>query len=181
MKTWGGRAKYQCARTRRVAALRTRREHEGGRDGVVVASCRRLGNAPPVSYELGMDYVPKGNSRVSPYVHATDVKRLIAFLEETVGGKEVMRLALPDGQVVHAEVRLGDSTIMMGHPSEERRMRSQIHVSVEDCDAAYARALAFGATSVGPPQDMFYGDRVASVKDVSGNEWFFATHKEDVP
>lgn len=124
--------------------------------------------------------VPEGHSRVSPYVHATDVRRLIAFLQEAVGAVEVLRLATPDGEVVHAEVRVGDSTIMMGHPAEERRMRAQIHVYVEDVDATYARAVAFGATSMRPPARMFYGDRVASVKDAWGNEWFFATHEEDV-
>jgi PhnB protein len=125
-------------------------------------------------------FVPDGHNRVSPYVHATDVSRLIAFLKATLGAEEVLRLAMPDGDVVHAEVRVGDSTIMMGHPTEERRMRAQIHVYVEDCDAAYARAVAFGATSMRLPQDMFYGDRVASVKDEWDNEWFLSTHKEDV-
>jgi PhnB protein len=125
-------------------------------------------------------FLPEGHNHVSPYVHATDVSRLIAFLEETLGAKEVLRLAMPDGDVVHAEVRVGDSIIMMGHPSDERRMRSQVHVYVEDCDATYARAMAHGATSMRAPQDMFYGDRVASVKDAWGNEWFFSTHKEDV-
>jgi PhnB protein len=125
-------------------------------------------------------FVPEGHNVVSPYVHATDVRKLVAFLEETLGAKEVLRLAMPDGEVVHAEVKVGDSTIMMGHPSEERRVRAQVHVYVEDCDATYARAVSFGATSMRPPQDMFYGDRVASVKDAWGNEWFFSTHKEDV-
>lgn len=125
-------------------------------------------------------WLPEGHNVVSPYVHAMDVKQLIAFLEATFGAVEVLRLAMPDGEVVHAEVRVGDSTIMMGHPSEERRMRAQVHVYVEDCDAAYARAVAFGATSMRSPQEMFYGDRVASVKDAWGNEWFMSTHVEDV-
>jgi PhnB protein len=125
-------------------------------------------------------FVPAGHNCVSPYVHATDVPRLIAFLKETLGAEEVLRLAMPDGQVVHAEVKVGDSTIMMGSPPEERRMRSQIHCYVENVDAAYARALAAGATSVRVPEDMFYGDRSAGVEDAWGNEWFLATHKEEV-
>ncbi len=125
-------------------------------------------------------FLPHGRNTVSPYVHATDVARLIAFLKATLGAEEVFRLAMPDGHVVHAEVKVGDSTIMMGSPSEARRMRSQIHCYVDDVDAAYARAVAAGATSMHEPGDMFYGDRIASVKDAWGNEWFLATHKEDV-
>src|SRR5260221_721346 len=68
-----------------------------------------------------------------------------------------------------------------GRAPAERRMRAQIQVYVGACGAACERALGFGATTARPPQDMFYRDRVASVKDAWGNEWFLSTHKEDVP
>jgi PhnB protein len=127
-----------------------------------------------------MSYVPKDHNCVCPYVHASDVGALIAFLRETLGAVELLRLPGPDGKIAHAEVKVADSIIMMGMPPPEQMMRAQIHCYVEDVDAAYARGLAAGAKSIREPQDMFYGDRIAGIADVWGNQWFLATHKREV-
>ena len=83
---------------------------------------------------------------------------------------------------MHAEVRIGDSMLMMGGGIPGREFRSTanthaLHIYVEDADMAYQRALAAGASSLGEPQDQEYGERSASVKDPAGNYWYIATHK----
>ena len=88
----------------------------------------------------------------------------------------------PDGRIMHAQVTIGDSVVMMGEPSGEfKPMPGSIYLYVNDTDAVYKRALEAGATSFMEPADQFYGDRNAGVKDPSGNIWFIATRKEDVP
>ena len=90
-------------------------------------------------------------------------------------------MRLPDGRVMHAQVRIGDSPIMMGQAREEwPAMPACIYLYVEDADAGYEKALAAGATSLEVPRDEFYGDRHGSVRDSQGNIWWIATHIEDV-
>ncbi len=87
-----------------------------------------------------------------------------------------------DGSVSHAEVRIGDSVVMMGEPMDaSKSMPGMLYLYIPDVDAAYKRALAAGATSVREPTNEFYGDRSAGVKDAFGNIWYMATHVEDVP
>ena len=87
----------------------------------------------------------------------------------------------PDGSVRHAEVRIGDSHVMMGEAGGEwTPMPAGIHLYVEDCDAIYRRALQAGGTSLREPADQFYGDRSAVVRDAFGNRWSLATYIEDV-
>jgi PhnB protein len=82
---------------------------------------------------------------------------------------------------MHAEVRIGDSVVMMGEPADESSlMPGMIHLYVDDVDTTYQRALQAGATSLREPEDQFYGDRSAGVRDAFGNVWWIATHKEDV-
>ncbi len=91
------------------------------------------------------------------------------------------RMARPDSAVMHAEVRIGDSVIMIGEPMGEfQPMPTSIYIYVNYTDGVYKRALSDGATSVMEPADQFYGDRNAGVKDASGNIWWIATHIEDV-
>src|SRR5918996_1347556 len=88
---------------------------------------------------------------------------------------------IPDGTIMHAEVKIGDSTLMMGEASDKwKPMPASIYLYVNDADLVYKRALQAGATSLMPPADQFYGDRHGSVKDPAGNIWWIATHKEDV-
>ncbi len=125
--------------------------------------------------------VPDGYHSVTPYLTVRGVAKLIDFLKRSFGAAEKERMAQPDGRIMHAEVRIGDSVVMMGEPADESSlMPGAIHVYVEDVDTTYRRALQAGATSLRAPEDQFYGDRSAGVRDPSGSVWWIATHKEDV-
>jgi PhnB protein len=125
--------------------------------------------------------VPAGYHSVTPYLIVEGVAALIDFLKEAFDAVETERLLGPDGSIGHAEVRLGDSVVMMGAGGKEfGPMPAALYFYVQDVDASYKRALDAGATSVMEPADQFYGDRSAGVKDAFGNLWFVATHKEDV-
>jgi PhnB protein len=124
---------------------------------------------------------PDGYHTVTPYLVVQGVVPLIDFLKRTFDATEIERHSQPDGTVMHAEVRIGDSVIMMGeavgaHPL----MPAMLYVYVPDVDATYRRAITAGATSVREPADQFYGDRSGGVLDACGNQWWMATHKEDV-
>ncbi len=109
-----------------------------------------------------------------------EVDKLLQFLKQAFGAVQTERVEMPGGRL-HAEVRIGDSIIMMGSATGgSAPMPSMLYVYTDDTDAAYTRALKAGATSVMEPADQFYGDRNAGVKDALGNLWWIATHKEDV-
>jgi PhnB protein len=119
----------------------------------------------------------KNYRTVTPYLIVNDVARLIEFLTTAFGAKERMRVPRGDGSIMHAEVAIGDSIVMMGEPTEQfGAMPAGIFLRVEDCDAAYRAALAAGATSVSEPADQPHaGERYGGVKDPCGNIWWPAT------
>jgi PhnB protein len=126
--------------------------------------------------------IPDGYHSVTPYVIVEGVPKLIDFLKQAFGATELHRMAQPDGTIRHAEVRIGDSIVMMGEAGGQFKAAPvTIHLYVPDSDAAYKRALQAGATSITDMADQFYGDRSGGVKDPTGNSWWIATHKEDVP
>lgn len=125
--------------------------------------------------------VPEGFRTVTPYLIAADGPALIDFTMRVFGAEEKFR-AVGSAGGVHAEIRIGDSMLMMGGGIPGREFRSApspqaLHVYVTDTDAVYQKALQAGATSIGAPQDHDYGERGASVKDAFGNYWYIATHK----
>jgi len=125
--------------------------------------------------------IPDGHSAVSPYLVVNGAARLLDFLKKTFEAQEVMRLDGPDGKLGHAEVRIGDSIIMMGDAGPEHSPTSSlIHVYVPDVDATFRRAVQAGGTVSREVADMFYGDRAGEVKDGLGNRWHISTHKEDL-
>lgn len=125
--------------------------------------------------------IPAGYHTVTPYLIVEGAPKLIDFLKHTFNAQESALIKGPDGRVAHAEVKIGDSTIMMSDATAQwKPIESQAYVYVEDVDAAYKRALEAGATSVREPKTEFYGDRTGSVKDPLGNVWGIATHVEDV-
>ncbi|MPY90762.1 MAG: VOC family protein [Luteitalea sp.] len=125
--------------------------------------------------------IPEGYPQVSPYLIVPDVPRLIDFLTQAFGATEIQRHEDSAGAVAHAEVRIGDSVIMMGGTTDQwPPFPGAVYVYVEDVDAAYRRALETGATSLNEPADQFYGDRCAGVKDTNGNMWFIGTRIEDL-
>jgi PhnB protein len=125
--------------------------------------------------------IPDGYHTVTPYLIVRDVPRLIDFLRQAFGATEMMRAPRPDGSIMHAEVEIGDSRVMMGEASASSPpMTSSLHLYVVDTDALYHLALQAGATSLREPTDQFYGDRMAGVRDPLGNHWWIATHTENV-
>lgn len=126
--------------------------------------------------------IPDQYHSVTPYLMVSGAAKLIDFLKQVFAAEERERIARPDGAIMHAEVKIGDSVVMMGEPMEPfAPMPASLYVYVQDIDAIYQRALQAGATSVMEPVDQFYGDRSAGVKDPLGNLWWIATHQEDVP
>jgi len=126
--------------------------------------------------------IPDDRPCITPYLVVPGVARLIDFLKQVFDAKETHRSAMPDGTVVHAEVRIGDSFVMMGEPQGDwKAMPGNIYIYVEDADATYRRALEAGATSLMEPADQFHGDRYGGVRDPFGNGWWIVTHIEDVP
>ncbi len=106
---------------------------------------------------------------------------MIDFLKQAFDAEETERMARPDGTISHAEVRIGDSIVMMGEPTDRTETQpGHLYVYVDNTDATYQRALKAGAVSLMEPIDQFYGDRNAGVKDAFGNTWWIATHVEDV-
>jgi len=124
--------------------------------------------------------IPKGYGTVTPFLCVTDAVKLIDFLKQAFAAELTFRMDGPDGSVAHAEVNIGNSKVMIGQVPAERAIRAMLHLYVTDTDAAYNRAIAAGATSVREPADQFYGDRSGGVRDMWGNEWWMATHIEDV-
>jgi PhnB protein len=126
--------------------------------------------------------IPDGYHTVTPYLTVQGVSKLIDFLKQAFEAREIERMTQPDGTIMHAEVRIGDSVVMMGEARDQwKPVPGAIYLYVNDTDAVYKRALRAGATSLMEPADQFYGDRSAGVKDPSGNYWWIATHQEDVP
>ena len=121
--------------------------------------------------------IPDGYHNVTPYLLIRDAPRLIDFLTQAFGAQEMLRVPGPGG--MHAEVRIGDSVVMMGE-SGDRAAPAAIYLYLENVDAAYQRALKAGGTSTEEPADQPYGDRRAGVLDPAGNTWWIATHVKDV-
>jgi len=125
--------------------------------------------------------VPDGYHTVTPYLVVKGVAGLVEFLKEAFDAEETERMTAPDGSVVHAEVRIGDSMVMMGEAGGSGApMPAMLYLYVPDADASYERALRAGASSVRELRNEFYGDRTGGVSDPFGNQWWLATHVEDV-
>ena len=133
--------------------------------------------------------IPEGYHSVTPYLIFSGASDAIAFYKRALGAEEVMRMADPGGRIHHAEIKIGDSRIMMADEHPELQALSpktvggspvSIHLYVADVDGAVERAVAAGAKLVRPVADQFYGDRVGGIEDPFGYRWFIATHKEDL-
>jgi PhnB protein len=134
--------------------------------------------------------IPESYPRVSPHLSVAGAAEAIYFYTTVLGASERMRMPMPDGKIAHAELELGDSVIMIGDeapggtdPSPKTLGGSPValFVYVDDVDDVFERALGAGAQSVQPPENHFYGDRVAIIDDPFGHRWNIATHVEDVP
>ncbi len=115
--------------------------------------------------------IPDGHHTVTPYLTVQGASRLIEFMRKAFDGNVTERMMRPDGSIGHAEVRIGDSVVMVP---------SAIYLYVKDADATCRRALQAGSISVMEPANQFWGDRQGGVRDPVGNYWWIATHIEDV-
>ena len=133
--------------------------------------------------------IPEGYHTATPYLIIKDAARAIEFYKKAFGATELMRIAEPSGKVMHAEIKIGNSPIMIADEFPEMGARSpqalggspvSIFLYVEDVDALASQAIAAGAKVLRPVQDQFWGDRYGKLADPFGHVWDIATHKEDV-
>jgi PhnB protein len=124
--------------------------------------------------------VPDGYHTVTPFLNVKGLGKLIDFLKAAFGAEELMRMPGPDGAVIHAEVNIGNSRLMLGEIMQANTpSASYFYLYVGDADGAYKRAIVAGAKSISEPADQFWGDRMGTVTDPFGNTWSLATHQED--
>lgn len=132
---------------------------------------------------------PAGYHTVTPALIVRGAAKAIEFYKRAFGAEEITRLEGPDGSVAHAEIRIGDSVIMLGDENPQWGLSSpqrlggvhgSLHIYVDDADAAFERALRAGATVRAPLEDAFWGDRYGKVTDPFGHEWGLATRVREM-
>jgi PhnB protein len=135
-----------------------------------------------------VDPIPAGYHSITPYLMVRGAARAIAFYRQAFGAEEVMRFDEPDGRIGHAEIRIGDSLVMLADendgfvgPQTLGGAGVSLVLYIEDVDATFAQAVAAGATVRRPVADQFYGDRMGTLADPFGHVWSIGTHREDVP
>ena len=138
---------------------------------------------------MGVRPVPEGYSTVTPYLIVADAAAAIDFYTRAFDAQELMRFGDPDGKIMHAELRIGDSRIMLADEAPQMGYRgplalggsaTSIMLYVPDVDCVFNRAIEAGAKSQQALKDQFYGDRSGTVIDPFGHVWTIATHVEDV-
>ena len=137
---------------------------------------------------MAVKAIPEGYHTLTPSLTVKDGAKAIDFYKKAFGAQERMRIPGPDGRLMHAELQLGDSIVMLAEempdmgcraPASVGSVSSSLYVYVPDVDAAFKCAVEAGAKALMPPSDMFWGDRFGTVEDPSGHRWGLATHKED--
>jgi len=132
--------------------------------------------------------IPDGYHTVTPALTVRNGAEAIEFYKRAFGAQELMRMHGPDGKIMHAEIQVGDSRIMLGDetpdmdclsPVTRGGATSSLYLYVPDVDAAFQRAVSAGAKVLMPVTDMFWGDRFGQLEDPSGHRWGLATHVED--
>ena len=133
--------------------------------------------------------IPKGYNSITPYLVVDGADKAIAYYKKVFGAKEIFRMPAPGGKIGHAEIRIGDSVVMLADEWPQMGFKGpkayggaavSILLYVEKCDAVYKKALANGGTEIKPMQDQFYGDRSGTFIDPFGHMWTVATHVKDV-
>lgn len=134
--------------------------------------------------------IPAGYHSVTPALVVKDARKALAFYKKAFGAQELSAIPGPDGRIMHAEIKIGDSILMLGeespaapeHKSAESLGGSPVSLNVylADADAAYKKAVAAGSAGVKPPEDAFWGDRYGVVKDPFGYSWGLLTRTKDL-
>ena len=150
--------------------------------GERVASVQDVaGNEWYLAKRLSGSHTDEGLRNVNVYLHPIGADKMIDFLKASFGAEEIMsHRASPDGPVLHAKIKIGDSVLEMGEAhGRYRSLPSMLFLYVDDVDAWHQRAVASGATEMEKPKNQPYGDRVSAVTDPFGNTWYLATHITD--
>jgi PhnB protein len=131
--------------------------------------------------------IPDGFTTVTPSLVFKDCNKAIDFYKKALGAQELMRMPGPDGKMMHAEIKVGNSHVMMndeimGSKSAETLGASPVtfYLYVEDADSSFKKAIAAGCKEIMPVADMFWGDRMGAVSDPYGYKWNFSTHVKDM-
>src|SRR4051812_40433457 len=131
--------------------------------------------------------VPEGYHTVTPHLVLDNAAPALDWYKRGLGADEIARAVGPDGKILHAEIRIGDSKIMVNDPMMGGKgpkafggSPASLWLYVEDCDALFQRAVGAGAQQQMPMGDQFWGDRCGSIQDPHGYSWTIATHKEDL-
>lgn len=125
--------------------------------------------------------VPEGYHTVTPFLLVEDAEQLIEFIQKAFGGTVNYMMKSDDGKVRHSTVKIGDSLVMISSGTEQfQSMPCMLHLYLEDVDSVYEQALLAGGKSLRKPENQFYGDRSAGIQDKWNNQWWMATHIEDV-
>ena len=134
--------------------------------------------------------IPNEYPGLIPYLSIRGAAQAMEFYRKAFGAEVAYRINGPEGRLGHAELRVGMACFMLADPCDanshmaaapEHSSAISLYLYVEDVDTCFAQALTAGAEQLMAPQDMFYGDRAANVRDRFGNLWFIHTHIEDVP
>lgn len=133
--------------------------------------------------------IPDGYYTLTPYLVVRDAAKAIDFYKKAFNAEEICRMPSPDGKVMHAEIKIGNSLLMLSDENVEMNHKSpqtlggtavSIHIYVEDAHKAYEQAIQSGATQLMPVSRMFWGDDFGKLHDPYGHSWSIATHKEDL-
>ncbi len=125
--------------------------------------------------------IPDGYHSITPYLKLPNCTQLLEFLKKAFGAIEKGRLVKPDGSLLHAEVLIGDSMVMVHEaPPPWKAKPSTMYLRVDDADATYKQAVAAGATTVFEPANTYYGARVACITDVADNDWWISSPIENL-
>ena len=138
---------------------------------------------------MSVQAIPKGYHTITPFMTVRDAARAIEFYKQAFGAKERGVMKGPEGKIMHAELVIGDSIIMLADefpefgalsPQSTGGSGTGLHIYIEDVDSAFDRAVKAGATVEMPVADMFWGDRYGKLRDPFGHKWSIGTHKADL-
>jgi len=128
--------------------------------------------------------IPAGFHTITPFFAVRDAKKYIRFLKTAFDAEEIETHTDVEGKIMNAQLKIGDSFVMIGevqsNTEDSKLLKSMIYMYVEDVDSVYKKAVMADGKSIMEPMDQFYGDRNAAVEDPAGNQWWIATHIEDV-
>ena len=139
---------------------------------------------------MAVNPIPDGYHSVTPYLIVDDAAKAIDFYKQVFGATELFRMDAPGGKIGHAEIKIGNSPLMLADEMPEMGYRSakaigstpvSLMIYVEDVDSVFPQAIAAGGKELKALQDQFYGDRSGTLEDPFGHVWTVSTHKEDVP